>query len=70
MSGKANTLREKKRFKAVRRRNRIVKAHNFATKTLEKPEHIFFEMAEAVKEGIYKVIAINRMRKIERERKL
>ena len=65
---KAQVLREQKRLKAVRRRNEIVKKHNFTTKTLPKVPLVRHDMPESVKEAIHKIMAICRIRKIERER--
>ena len=65
---KRDVLKEEKRLKAVRRRNVIVKNHNFVIKTLSKPIPTFDSMTQAVKDAIYKVMAINRMRKIERNK--
>ena len=59
---KADVLREKKRLKAVRRRKKKVKNYNYITKTLERPEPIFENMAEAVKNTIHKLMNFNRER--------
>jgi len=34
-------MTERKRLKAIRRRNKKIKSHNFNTKTLPKSPHIF-----------------------------
>lgn len=70
MSVKAQTLKVKKLLKAVRRRNEKVKKHNFATKTLPKIPLIKHDMPEAVKETIHKIMAICRIRRIEREKEM
>ena len=57
---KADVLREKKRLKAVRRKKREIKNHNYITKTLEKPEPIWENMAETVKEAIRKIMNFNK----------
>ena len=59
---KTDVLREKKRLKAVRRRRREIKNHNYVIKTLEKPPPILESMTEAVKDTISKLINFNRER--------
>ena len=57
---KADVLREKKRLKAIRRKKRETKNHNYITKTLEKPTPILEGMAQAIKDTINKLINFNR----------
>ena len=57
---KADVLRERKRLKAVRREKLKTKNHNYITKTLEKPEPIWENMAEAVKDAIRKIMNFNK----------
>ena len=57
---KADVLREKKRLKAVRRKKREIKNHNYIIKTLEKPSPILTSMSQAVKDTISKLINFNK----------
>jgi len=59
---KADVLRENKRLKAVRRKKREIKNHNYITKTLERPSPILEGMTQAVKDTINKLINFNRER--------
>ena len=67
---KRDVLAKEKLLRAVRRRNIKVKRHNFITKTLPKVPLIRYDMPETVKEAIHKIMAICRIRKVEREREM
>lgn len=59
-------MTERKRLKAIRRRNRKVKNHNFATKTLKKVEPIFRGDSKKVMEAKEEAMEINKQRRIQR----
>jgi len=59
-------MTEKKRLKKVRKRNRIVKSHNFKVKTLEHLPVLGVDSSEEMKEIWNDVKEKNKQRRIER----
>ena len=61
-----DTLRENKRLKAVRRRNKKVSNHNFETKTLTKLPMINDKDTQQVKDDKIALQNYNKQKRIER----
>lgn len=63
-------MTERKRLKAVRRRNTKVSNHNFETKTLIPVEPIIGEITQRLLDSRQRHLAINKQRRIERNEKI